>query len=106
MVYYRHRVYTPGREKAQILCAIGSSKCALKVSRGSWKDKTVAFLDAMEMFRHNVRQSRGLEAKVKAGGEGGREDWNVVLWPREELRFEGYDGWADHWGAAVLLEMR
>ncbi|KAF9143784.1 hypothetical protein BGX30_014736 [Mortierella sp. GBA39] len=92
-----HRMYTPCKGKAQTLCAIGLSKFVLKFSGGTWKGKTVPFLDALEMVGHDVRQLRVLEAKAKGNGE---EDGNVVLWPREELRFEGYDGWTDR-GAAV-----
>ncbi|KAG0072217.1 hypothetical protein BGZ90_011992 [Linnemannia elongata] len=92
-----HRMYTPGKGKTKTLCAIGLSKFVLKFSGGTWRGKTVPFLDALEMAGHDVRQLRVLEAKAK--GSGG-EDGNAVLWPREELRFEGYDGWTDR-GAAV-----
>lgn len=95
-----HRMFTPGRGKTQSLFAIGLSKFVLKFSEGSWKGKTVPFLDALEMVGHDVRQLGVLEAKVMAGREGGGKAGNVVFWPREELRFEKYDGWTDR-GAAV-----
>ncbi|KAG0285572.1 hypothetical protein BGZ96_010191 [Linnemannia gamsii] len=94
-----HRMFTPGRGKTQTLFAIGLSKFVLKFSGGSWKGKTAPFLDALEIVGHDVRQLRVLEAKVKAGGGGG-EAGNVLPWPKEELRFEGYDGWTDR-GTAV-----
>ncbi|KAI1316771.1 hypothetical protein EDD11_009509 [Mortierella claussenii] len=102
-----HRVYTPSRGKriktgssshahtsasGQTLCAIGISKFVLKYAGGSWKNKTIPFLDALEMVGHDVRELRVLEAKSDGG--------NVVLWPKEELEFKSFDGWNDR-GAAV-----
>ncbi|KAG0365079.1 hypothetical protein BC939DRAFT_508424 [Gamsiella multidivaricata] len=91
-----HRMYTPSRKTEgageQTLCAIGISKFVLKHAGGSWKNKTIPFLDALEMVGHDVKELRVLEAKSDGG--------NVVLLPKEELEFRSFDGWT-HRGAAV-----
>ncbi|KAG0213499.1 hypothetical protein BGX33_002864 [Mortierella sp. NVP41] len=87
-----HIMYTPGKGTEQTLCAIGLSKFVLKYSGGTWKGKTVPFLDALKMVGHDDRQLRVLEAK---SGDG-----NVVLWSRGDIGFKDYDGWTDR-GAAV-----
>ncbi|KAF9950891.1 hypothetical protein BGZ72_007540 [Mortierella alpina] len=88
-----HRMYAPaGRGSSQTLCAIGISKFVLKYAGGSWKNKTIPFLDALEMVGHDVRELRVLEAKSDNG--------NVVLWPKDSLAFKSFDGWTDR-GAAV-----
>ncbi|CAO3569081.1 unnamed protein product [Mortierella alpina] len=88
-----HRMYAPaGRGSGQTLCAIGISKFVLKYAGGSWKNKTIPFLDALEMVGHDVRKLRVLEAKS--------DDGNVVLWPKDSLAFKSFDGWTDR-GAAV-----
>ncbi|KAG9326722.1 hypothetical protein KVV02_002918 [Mortierella alpina] len=88
-----HRMYAPaGRGSGQTLCAIGISKFVLKYAGGSWKNKTIPFLDALEMVGHDVRELRVLEAKS--------DDGNVVLWPKDSLAFKSFDGWTDR-GAAV-----
>ncbi|KAF9564976.1 hypothetical protein EC968_004378 [Mortierella alpina] len=88
-----HRMYAPaGRGSGQTLCAIGISKFVLKYAGGSWKNKTIPFLDALEMVGHDVRELRKLEAKS--------DDGNVVLWPKDSLAFKSFDGWTDR-GAAV-----
>ncbi|KAF9956316.1 hypothetical protein BGZ70_009966 [Mortierella alpina] len=88
-----HRMYAPaGRGSGQTLCAIGISKFVLKFAGGSWKNKTIPFLDALEMVGHDVRELRVLEAKS--------DDGNVVLWPKDSLAFKSFDGWTDR-GAAV-----
>ncbi|KAF9181043.1 hypothetical protein BGZ51_005703 [Haplosporangium sp. Z 767] len=95
-----HRMYAPSRgsktgkdgKKEQMLCAIGISKFVLKYAGGSWKNKTIPFLDALEMVGHDVSELRALEAKA--------DDGNVVLWPKEDLEFKSFDGWTNR-SAAV-----
>jgi hypothetical protein len=87
-----HRMYTPSRGGQQSLCAIGISKFVLKYSGGSWKNKTIPFLDALEMVGHDVSELRALESKSENG--------NVVLWPKENLEFKSFEGWNDR-SAAV-----
>ncbi|KAF9426973.1 hypothetical protein BGZ76_002524 [Entomortierella beljakovae] len=92
-----HRMYTPARrngnkEKEQQLCAIGISKFVLKYASGSWKGKTIPFLDALDMVGHDITELRALEAKS--------EDGSVVLWPKDELEFKSFTGWSSK-GAAV-----
>ncbi|KAI1303531.1 hypothetical protein EDD11_005332 [Mortierella claussenii] len=111
-----HRMYTPSRAVAntsnndsksnnnpqgsmssrggQKLCAIGISKFVLKYAGGSWKNKTIPFLDALEMVGHDVSQLRQLEARAT------NEKGNVVLWPKEDLEFKSFEGWTDR-AAAV-----
>ncbi|KAF9390055.1 hypothetical protein CPC16_005354, partial [Podila verticillata] len=76
----------------QTLCAIGISKFVLKYAGGSWKNKTIPFLDALEMVGHDVTELRALEARSENG--------NVVLWPKEQLEFKSFEGWTDR-AAAV-----
>ncbi|KAF9103773.1 hypothetical protein BGX27_010383 [Mortierella sp. AM989] len=89
-----HRMYTPSRRcgkgegKEQKLCAIGISKFVLKYAGGSWKGKTIPFLEALEMVGHDVSDLRALEARSDGG--------NVVLWPKDELEFKSFTGWTDH----------
>jgi hypothetical protein len=91
-----HRMYAPSRPsdsgKQQQLCAIGISKFVLKYAGGSWKNKTIPFLDALEMVGHDVTELRALEARAHNG--------NVVLWPKEDLEFKSFEGWTDR-AAAV-----
>ncbi|KAK3812829.1 MAG: hypothetical protein J3Q66DRAFT_285997 [Benniella sp.] len=89
-----HRMYTPSKAGAQDrkLCAIGISKFVLKYAGGSWKNKTIPFLDALEMVGHDVTELRALEARS--------QDGNVVLWPKEDLEFKSFGGWDDR-AAAV-----
>ncbi|KAG0252716.1 hypothetical protein BG011_006836 [Mortierella polycephala] len=108
-----HRMYTPSRASkgkgkglngeqdqelglehghGQTLCAIGISKFVLKHAGGSWKNKTIPFLEALEMVGHDVRELKALEAKS--------DDGNVVLWPKDGLTFKSFNGWTDR-GAAV-----
>ncbi|KAG0248937.1 hypothetical protein BG011_009726 [Mortierella polycephala] len=95
-----HRMYAPSRrsktdedgKKKPMLCAIGISKFVLKYASGSWKNKTIPFLDALEMVGHDVSELRALEAKADNG--------NVVLWPKEDLEFKSFDGWTNR-SAAV-----
>ncbi|KAF8975350.1 hypothetical protein BGZ46_009191 [Entomortierella lignicola] len=87
-----HRMYTPSRGKRQTLCAIGISKFVLKHIKGSLKNKTIPFLEALEMVGHDVKELRALEAKSDGG--------SVVLWPKDELEFKSYQGWTNR-GAAV-----
>ncbi|KAG0223081.1 hypothetical protein BGX31_008722 [Mortierella sp. GBA43] len=82
-----HRMYTPSKSKDQTLCAIGISKFVLKYAGGSWKNKTIPFLEALEMVGHDVTELRALEAKADGG--------NVVLWPKEDLEFKSFGGWDD-----------
>ncbi|KAG0045826.1 hypothetical protein BGZ83_008949 [Gryganskiella cystojenkinii] len=92
-----HRLYTPSKTKSskdQQLCAIGISKFVLKYAGGSWKNKTIPFLDALEMVGHDVKQLRDLERDSK------NENGNVVLWPKEDLEFKSFGGW-DGRAAAV-----
>lgn len=89
-----HRMYTPASSRGgnQTLCAIGISKFVLKYAGGSWKNKTIPFLDALEMVGHDVSELRALEGKSENG--------NVVLWPKEDLEFKSFEGWTDR-AAAV-----
>ncbi|CAO3563869.1 unnamed protein product [Mortierella alpina] len=83
-----HRMYTPASSKnggKQTLCAIGISKFVLKYAGGSWKNKTIPFLEALEMVGHDVTELRALEESSENG--------NVVLWPKEELEFRSFNGW-------------
>ncbi|KAG0295488.1 hypothetical protein BGZ98_001372 [Dissophora globulifera] len=80
-------------KKGQTLCAISISKLTLKYAGGgAKKNKTIPFLEALEMVGHDVRALKVLEAKSDGG--------NVVLWPKHELEFRSFDGWNDR-GAAV-----
>ncbi|KAF8928273.1 hypothetical protein BGZ58_009762 [Dissophora ornata] len=100
----KHRMYTPSKsegsssrqqqeqQEQQTLCAIGISKFVLKYAGGLRKNKTIPFLDALEMVGHNVKELKILEAKSDGG--------NVVLWPKDHLEFKSFDGWNDR-GAAV-----
>ncbi|KAF9581654.1 hypothetical protein BGW38_001245 [Lunasporangiospora selenospora] len=80
----RQRGSDPSKESRE-LCAIGISKFVLKHSSGSLKNKTIPFLDALEMVGHDVRELRLLEAKSDHG--------NVVLWPKDQLEFKSFEGW-------------
>ncbi|KAF9376031.1 hypothetical protein CPC16_000396 [Podila verticillata] len=87
-----HRMYTPSSGQGQTLCAIGISKFVLKYAGGSWKNKTIPFLEALQMVGHDVSHLKALEAKS--------DDGNVVLWPKDQLEFKSFDGWTSR-GAAV-----
>ncbi|KAG0007523.1 hypothetical protein BGZ80_004569 [Entomortierella chlamydospora] len=87
-----HRMYTPSSGKGEKLCAVGISKFVLKHTKGSLKNKTIPFLEALEIVGHDVNELRALEAKSDGG--------SVVLWPKDQLEFKSYDGWTNR-GAAV-----
>ncbi|KAF9973239.1 hypothetical protein BGZ73_003513 [Actinomortierella ambigua] len=87
-----HTMWTPakGRGDRQTLCAVGVSKFVLKHARGSWKGKTIPFLDALEMVGHDTTELRRLEAKSKDG--------KVMLLSTEEqtgLAFSNFQGWTE-----------
>ncbi|KAG0230331.1 hypothetical protein BGW41_002551 [Actinomortierella wolfii] len=87
----QHSMYTPSKGNNQTLCAVGISKFVLKHARGSWKGKTIPFLDALEMVGHDTTELRRLEALSKDG--------KVVLLhgddSEESLAFANFQGWTD-----------
>ncbi|KAF9970735.1 hypothetical protein BGZ65_010914, partial [Modicella reniformis] len=78
-----HRMYIPSKKSSstitsqddqQTLCAIGISKFVLKHASGSLKNKTIPFLDALEMVGHDVTELRALEAKSELKSFAGWTD--------------------------------
>ncbi|KAF9903982.1 hypothetical protein BX616_001449 [Lobosporangium transversale] len=57
-----HRMYTPskssgsGDKQHHQLCAVGISKFVLKYAGGSWKNKTIPFLEALEMAHSELKK--------------------------------------------------